>query len=145
MFDNEDYDYSLSLEEENEENYPAPYPNNGIIWKSSNGDTFQLHQMTVSHLRNAIRYEYRKKGRYTFICEKLEAELKKRHDKEFFNQTRDCPFCDQKMKMIECRSNPEEGVGWGWIKYKFACECGGTSKWVEKPPYKAVKLDDIKY
>ena len=107
-------------------------------WKTIKGEVLELSEMTDEHVANALRYEYRKRSRYSHVCGKLDDELSRRHDKKFNSQTKDCPFCEGTMKIVTVKSDPEEGVGMGWISHRYSCrECGGKSGLMEKPTFKS--------
>lgn len=132
--------YDHDWDEYNESEPPSGFffKSSKFQWKTKDGKILSLPEMSNKHIENSIRYEYKRRGKYTHSCEILESELKRRHDENFFKRTRECPFCNKTMKIIE--TAPEIEVGFSFPKYQFICECGATSNYIKREYYKNIKL-----
>lgn len=127
------YDVDWDHEHENYDSNGLPYK---FQWFTKDKKVLTLQEMSNEHLENALKYEFKKKGQFTYACACLNDELKWRHDAGFFNQTRDCPFCGGVMEVVECRMDVE--VGFSFPKYQFSCKCGGTSNYIDRTFYKSI-------
>lgn len=92
-------------------------------WRCKDGTVVNIVDMTDSHIANAIAYCERK-GK-SFVAVPLMEEQQRRIDARYMGIKMECPFCQGTMQRLEYHSDPEEGPGWGWIKYAFTCkDCG---------------------
>lgn len=93
-------------------------------WKTMDGKVIKITDMTDDHLRNAIAYS-EKREKYVY-ADLLMEEVRRREKQLFMDAKRECPFCHATMTRIKVESDPNEGVGWGWIKYSFWCNACGA-------------------
>lgn len=109
-------------------------------WKTQSGEVLEISEMTDAHLINALKYEYKKVNeRWNEVLSRLSEELKRRDNAKFFNQKTKCFYCSKMMRVTTFE--PEREVGFSFPKYKYSCQCGASSNYIEKPPYKEVKFE----
>jgi hypothetical protein len=108
------------------------------VWVTREGDLIKIVDMTDSHITNAI--QYCKERENWHAVEVLSKEKQRRIDAAFFGVKITCQFCQGTMTRQECHSDPEEGVGMGWIKYAFICnKCGASGPLHDKHESKKAK------
>lgn len=122
--------------------YCKSYTPKVFKWHTKDGKVLSLHEMETNHIINAIKYTMKQKAelgssKKGWVIEQLVGELRKRKEKEFFDQKRKCPYCKKNMTVAEIYQEPEIG---GIIpKYNFICKCGSCSPEIKRPTYSTLE------
>jgi hypothetical protein len=110
------------------------YKKKSNLWKTKDGKSLYISEMTDLHLINSIKY-CENKGNY-ISAERLRTEQKRRNlKKELYKTINDydndvtiCNFCKSTMKLtsMDHESHPNDGPGMGWhyTDYRLVCKCG---------------------